>query len=99
MLRQHGSPGASGPGVLGAHVNARGSASMRGAVAPLAGLLMLVAAALAPQGRSLAQDSAAPSAAPPAAQQAAMQVTLRPDQVALLQRTLAQADTQGFAHD
>ncbi len=87
---------------LGAHVNAKGWALTRGAIAPLAGFLMFVAAALAPQGRAaLAQDNAEPSAAGPAtpAQQAATQVSLRPDQVALLQRTLAQAETQGFAHD
>jgi len=100
MREQHGSPGASGPGARGAPVNGRGRAVGRGAVAPIAAFL-LVLGALAPSAQSaLAQEASPQSGAPPtAAESAATQVPLRPDQVALLQRTLAQAETHGFAHN
>jgi murein L,D-transpeptidase YcbB/YkuD len=48
-------------------------------------------------GLAIAQSGAPLAGATPAAQ--ATQVALRPDQIALIQRTLAQAETQGFAHD
>jgi murein L,D-transpeptidase YcbB/YkuD len=62
--------------------------------APLAGLLLLLV--LAPAGRmALAQDNGPlAGATPPQAEQ----VALRPDQVALVERTLEQAETQGFPH-
>src|SRR5580704_1217470 len=70
---------------------------MRGMAAPAAAVL-LSAALLASAGRiALAQSTAPLAGAAPAAE--AAQVVLRPDQIALIERTLDQAETQGFAHD
>jgi len=81
-------------------VNGKGRVRKRGRVAPAAGLLVSLAL-LAPGGRSALAESGAPLAGATAAQpqQAAVQVALRPDQIALIERTLAEAETHGFAHD
>ena len=85
-------------GARGTDVKIRVGAAWRGALAPLVAL-SLGLAVIAPAGVAPAQPPPLAGAAPTGQYPALAQVTLRPDQVALLQKALAQAETHGFQHD